>query len=69
MLLTGGNTKATGFDKRIESELRMLNRVGTPINVVRAYDAQLDAWRGGAWLTKKYFNSKHGLEEVCISRA
>ncbi len=38
VLLTGGHTKVSGFDKRIESELMMLNRVGTPINVVKAYD-------------------------------
>lgn len=38
ILLTGGNTKVPGFDKRIEAELRMINAVGTPINVVKSYD-------------------------------
>lgn len=38
VLLTGGHTKVSGFDKRIEAELRMLNRVGTPLSVVKAYD-------------------------------
>lgn len=48
VLLTGGNTLVKGFDQRIEQELRMLNQVGTKINVVKAYDARLDSWRGGA---------------------
>lgn len=39
VLLTGGHTKVPGFDKRIEAELRMINKVGTPINVVKSYDA------------------------------
>lgn len=56
--MTGGHTKIPGFDKRIEAELRMLNRVGTPINVVKAYDPQLDAWKGGAWLARTYFHGK-----------
>jgi len=39
VLLTGGNTKVPNFDKRIEAELRMINKVGTKINVVKSYDA------------------------------
>ena len=66
--LTGGNTKVEGFDKRIESELRMMNSVGTNINVVRAYDAQLDAWRGAMCLARNYFNGNN-LQEFCISKA
>ena len=38
VLLTGGNTKVPGFDKRIKSELRMMNEVSSEINVVRSYD-------------------------------
>ena len=56
IFLTGGNTKVPGFDKRIEAELRMINKVGTPINVVKSYDAQMDAWRGGAWLARNNFS-------------
>jgi actin-related protein 5 len=59
VLITGGHTKVPGFDKRIESELRMINQVGTPINVVRSYDEQLDAWRGGAWFANNYFCGKN----------
>ena len=50
VLLTGGNTVIKGFEERIKSELTMLNPVGMPINVVKSYDAHLDAWRGGALL-------------------
>ena len=50
VLITGGHTKVPGFGKRIEAELRMLNKSGTPISIVKSYDEQLDAWRGGAWL-------------------
>ena len=67
ILLTGGNTKINGFDKRIECELKMLNPVGTVINVVRSFDSQLDAWRGGAMLAAKYFNKQH-LKEYCFSK-
>ena len=38
VLLTGGHTLVPGFDSRIQAELTMINPVGTPISVVRAYD-------------------------------
>lgn len=47
----------------------MLNDVNSKINVVKAYDAQLDAWKGGAKLAKEKFNSRENLEQFCISRA
>ena len=56
VLVTGGNTLVNGFDHRIKCELQMLNQTGTQINVVRALDAQIDAWRGGALLAQSYFN-------------
>jgi actin-related protein len=45
----------------------MLNPVGTTINVVKALDAQLDAWRGGALLAQKYFN-KQSLHDYCFTK-
>ena len=42
----------------MDAELRMINRVGTPINVVKAFDPELDAWKGGAWLANNNFNGK-----------
>ena len=46
----------------------MINRTGTPINIVKSYDEQLDAWRGGAWLAENNFNIK-SLEDFTISKA
>ena len=68
VFLTGGNTIVPGFDKRIEAELRMINKVDTPINVVRAFDPKLDAWRGGAWLASNFFNGQK-LQDFSISKA
>ena len=45
----------------------MLNPVGQTINVVRAFDAQLDAWRGGALLAQTHFN-KQTLNEYCFTK-
>lgn len=66
--MTGGNTQVAGFDNRITNELRMLSAVGTEINVVKAYDASIDAWRGGAKLATELFNGSN-LEEYCISKS
>jgi hypothetical protein len=57
-----------GFDKRIKAELTMINRAGTPINVVKSFDEQLDAWKGGAWLANNFFGGK-ALPEFSISKA
>lgn len=48
VLLSGGNTKVQNFDERIKRELTMNYPVNTQINVVRSFDAELDAWHGGA---------------------
>lgn len=56
-----------GFDKRIESELRMINPIGTQINVFRAFDEKLDAWRGAALLALTYFN-RDSLKDYCFSK-
>ncbi|CDW79283.1 actin-related protein 5 [Stylonychia lemnae] len=68
VLLTGGNTQVPNFERRIEAELRMINKAGLKINVVKSYDAQLDAWRGGAWLAQNYFFGQ-SLQEFSISKA
>jgi actin-related protein len=67
VLLTGGNTLVKGFDQRIASELRMLNPVGTTINVVRSLDAKLDAWRGGAMMASNFF-TKSQIKDYTFSR-
>lgn len=68
VFITGGHTKVPGFDKRIKQELTMINRAGTPINIVKCFDEQLDAWKGGAWLANNFFSGK-GLNEYSISKA
>lgn len=66
VLLSGGNTLTPNFDLRIKQELRMLTPVGTPINVVRALDAQLDSWKGA----RLFVQSESGrLQEYSISKA
>lgn len=52
VLLCGGNTLVQGFDDRIKRELTMMCPSGVPIKVVRALDAELDAWRGGVMLAQ-----------------
>jgi actin-related protein len=47
----------------------MLNPVGSRINVVRAYDAQLDSWRGAALLAENHFKSQAGIEQFCLTKA
>ena len=53
-----------GFDARVEQELRMIAPAGSKIEVVRAYDAMLDAWRGA----RKFVQSRK-VGEVAVSRA
>ncbi|KAL8720408.1 MAG: hypothetical protein Q9225_002728 [Loekoesia sp. 1 TL-2023] len=48
IFLTGGNTMFAGFDERLRRELRAVLPVEAPINVQRANDPILDAWRGAA---------------------
>ena len=48
VLLAGGNTLVKIYDESIKRELTMIYPVGTKINVVRAIDSELDAWRGAA---------------------
>lgn len=45
----------------------MLNPTNTRINVVRALDAKIDAWRGGALLADKYFKSD-SIKDFTISK-
>mmetsp|Transcript_32827 Transcript_32827/g.43275 ORF Transcript_32827/g.43275 Transcript_32827/m.43275 type:complete len:105 (+) Transcript_32827:1253-1567(+) len=56
------------FDTRVKQELRMLNPPEMPINVVKSFDAMLDAWRGGALLAQKCFKGSQ-LKDFSISKA
>ena len=68
VFLTGGNTLVPNFDNRIRQELRMLNPPEMPINVVKSYDAMLDAWKGGALLARSCFQGSR-LQDFSISKA
>lgn len=48
IFLTGGNTMFTGFDERLKRELRAVLPVEAAINLRKARDPLLDAWRGAA---------------------
>ncbi|KAF1921253.1 hypothetical protein BDU57DRAFT_509976 [Ampelomyces quisqualis] len=54
IFLTGGNTLFQGFEQRLEKELRAVLPAEQRINVRRARDCVLDAWRGAAkWTASK----------------
>ena len=54
IFLTGGNTMFQGFEERLRSELRAVLPAEQTINVRKAGDCVLDAWRGAAqWAGKK----------------
>mmetsp|Transcript_20645 Transcript_20645/g.20376 ORF Transcript_20645/g.20376 Transcript_20645/m.20376 type:complete len:261 (-) Transcript_20645:117-899(-) len=65
VLLTGGNTKIEGMDKRIKAEIQMMRPQGSPLNVVRAYDPSLDAWNGGLMFARR----EDFLGQTSISKA
>jgi actin-related protein 5 len=48
VFLTGGNTLFRGFEERLRDELRAILPNDAPLNVRRARDPVLDAWRGAA---------------------
>ena len=50
--LTGGYSRVPNLDLRLKKELTSVLPVGSPVNLVRAKDAQLDAWRGLAKFTE-----------------
>lgn len=48
IFLTGGATLFENFDERLRSGLQALLPAGAPLNIRRAQDAVLDAWKGAA---------------------
>lgn len=48
VFLTGGNTLFQGFDERFRNELRGVLPEDSPLNVRKAADPVLDAWKGAA---------------------
>lgn len=48
VFLTGGNTLFKNFDQRLKDELTALLPAGAPLEIRRAGDPLLDAWKGAA---------------------
>ncbi|KAI7726325.1 hypothetical protein M8C21_011201, partial [Ambrosia artemisiifolia] len=48
ILITGGSCLYPGMTERLEAGIRMIRPCGTPIRILRASDAVLDAWIGAA---------------------
>lgn len=66
VLCSGGGSLTPGFDDRLTAELTMQCTAGTSINVVRAADARIDAWRGA----RAFLNApNYSLFDSAISRA
>lgn len=59
ILVTGGSTLFQGLDIRLESGIRRIRPFLSPLKLVRASDAILDAWRGAAlYATASQFPSQ-----------
>lgn len=60
VFLTGGNTLFKGFQERLCRELRGVVEAGLEINVRRAADPVLDAWKGAAgWWSHAASSERH----------
>jgi actin-related protein 5 len=65
VFLTGGNTMFTTFEERLKKELVAVIPDNIPINVRKANDPILDAWKGAA----NWWSSGEGRENATITRA
>lgn len=63
--LTGGNTLTPGFMERLEYDIPGILPAGQKINIRRANDASLDAWRGAA----NWAQSDSRYKDTRITRA
>jgi actin-related protein 5 len=60
VFLTGGNTLFKGFEERLRRELRGVVETGLEINVRRAADPVVDAWKGAAdWWSQTTISEKN----------
>jgi actin-related protein 5 len=48
ILVTGGSSLFPGIIERLEAGIRMIRPCGSPINIARALDPVMDAWRGAS---------------------
>jgi actin-related protein len=54
-----------GFDERINREIRMRRPQETRVNVVKAFDPELDSWHGGVMFARR----DDFLEQTSISKS
>lgn len=64
VFLTGGNTLFSGFDDRLRQELRAVLPSECSMNVRRAKDPLLDAWRGAA-----QWSQESGFKQHLVTKA
>nr|XP_043618086.1 actin-related protein 5 [Erigeron canadensis] len=60
ILINGGSSLFPGMSERLEAGIRMIRPCGTPIRIVRASDAVLDAWRGAS----SFASTRHFTRQV-----
>lgn len=60
VFITGGSCLYPGMGERLEAGIRMIRPCGTPIRILKASDAVLDAWRGAA----SFASTLHFLGQV-----
>jgi actin-related protein 5 len=60
IFLTGGNTMFSGFDTRLRTDLTAYLPMGSPLNVRKAHDPIVDAWKGAAGWAKDERRSREG---------
>lgn len=54
--VTGGSASFSNIENRIKTELQALRPTGTPINVIKANNPSLDAWKGMKdWARSPFF--------------
>ena len=68
IFITGGNTYYPFLKDRIYHDLRSYLPVGTEINVMRASDPILDAWKGARLFFNNTYNGNKMRESIYISR-
>ena len=63
--MTGGNASLPNLLPRIQKDFRTVLPVEAPLNVIRARDPALGAWKGA----RKFAQLPHFIKDLSISRA
>ncbi|KAI9836118.1 MAG: hypothetical protein M1819_001734 [Sarea resinae] len=69
IFLTGGNTLFRGFEERFRNELKAVLPADAPLNVSRAGDPLLDAWKGASrWASGPRFKTASVTREEYLEK-